>query len=51
LNKIMITKTFLKVLRIVLCRQKEKNFVFEAKINKVWRGSKMWLGFNGAYLT
>jgi hypothetical protein len=39
------------VVVVVLCRQKEKNFVFEARINKVWRSSKMWLGFNGAYLS
>ena len=51
LNKIMITKTFPKVPGIDLCKWKGKNIVFEARINEVQRGSKMWLGFDGAYLS
>ena len=46
----MITKTFPKAPGIDLCKLKGENVVFEARINKVRRGSKMWLGFNGAYL-
>lgn len=46
----MITKTFPKVPGIDLCKWKGKNIVFEAGINKVQRGSKMWLGFSGTYL-
>ena len=26
-----------------LCKSKGKSVVFEARINEVWRGSKMWL--------
>jgi len=47
----MITKIYPKVPGMDLCKSNGKNFVFEAGINKVWSGSKMWLGFNVAYLT
>jgi hypothetical protein len=50
LNKIMITKTFPKVPGIDLCKWKGKNIVFEAGMNEVQRGSKMWLGVDGTYL-
>jgi len=46
----MITKTFPKVPGIDLCKWKGKNIVFEAGMNEVQRGSKMWLGFDSAYL-
>jgi hypothetical protein len=46
----MIIKTFQKVSGIDLCKPKSKNVVFEAGINEAWRGPKMWLGFDGAYL-
>jgi hypothetical protein len=46
----MTTKTFPRVPGIDLCKSKGKNVVFEAGINKVQKGSKMWLGFDGAYL-
>ena len=45
----MATKTFPKVPGIDLCKSKGKNVVFEARINEARRGSKMWLGFDGAY--
>ena len=47
----MATKTFPKVPGIDLCKSKGKNVVFEARINEARRGSKMWLGFDGAYLS
>ena len=47
----MTIKIFPKVLRTDLCKQNSKNVVFEPGINKVRRGSKVWLGFDGAYLT
>ena len=31
-------------------RLKGKNVVFEARINKAWRGLKLWLGFDGTHL-
>jgi hypothetical protein len=46
----MTIKTFPRVPGIDLCKLKGKNVVFEARINKVQKGSKMWLGFDGAYL-
>jgi hypothetical protein len=49
-SKIKSTKTFPKVPGIDLCKSKGKNVVCEARINEAWRGSKRWLGFDGAYL-
>jgi len=46
----MTIKIFSKVLRTDLCKQNSKNVVFEPGINKTRRGSKVWLGFDGAYL-
>ena len=43
-------KTFPRVPGIDLYKSIGKNVVFEARINKVWKGSKMWLGFDGTYL-
>ena len=33
------------------CKSKSKNVVFGARINEVWRDSKMWLGLDGIYLS
>ncbi len=46
----MTIKIFSKVLRTDLCKQNSKNVVFEPGINKMRRGSKVWLGFDGTYL-
>jgi len=40
-----------KVPGMDLCKSNGKNVVFEAGINKVQSGSKLWLGFNVTYLS
>ena len=46
----MTTKTYPKVSGMDLCKSNGKNAVFEARINKVRSGSRMWLGFGVACL-